>query len=84
MLYVVRKDDLYVVCLDTARDSYISFQKLNESLFGIGGALLYNFTDLKHIFNKLDELNLNVEDFIILNFEELLELLLKIQTEGEK
>ena len=82
MLYTVRKEDLAIACLDTARVSYISFQKLNESLFGIGGALLYNFTSLDHIATKLDELNLDIKDYTILNFEELLELLLRIQTEG--
>ncbi len=78
MLYLVRKEDLAIACLDTAKDDYISFQPLSENLFCIGGCLLYNFTD-DHIEIKMKELGLSIEDYVIMNFEEVLALILNIK-----
>lgn len=72
MLYLVRKEDLAIACLDTAKDSYLSFQPLSENLFCIGGCLLYNFTREEHIEIKMKELGLSIEDYSILTFVEVL------------
>lgn len=77
MLYLLRNEDLSVAVLETARDSYIDFKKLDENLFCIGGSLLYNFQTREDALIKLKELGLNSNDYITLEFKDIINLINK-------
>ena len=79
MLYLGKIEDsekISVACLDASKDSWLSFRNLNENLFCIGGALLYNFVSEENIRSKMNEMNIMFdESYVILTFEEILEIL---------
>lgn len=81
MTYLVRNSDYNIAVLDTANDNYISFKPLNENLFCIGGCLLYNFTTYEHIKVKFKELNICIDDYSLLQFNDVLQLALTLHTE---
>lgn len=84
MFYLIRKKDCKIAVLDTSDDiEYIVFKELDEQLLCIGGSLLYNFVDNKHIKTKLEYLEMDLDDVIILTFEDVLELALQLLREGK-
>lgn len=86
MLYLIRKEDYKIAVLDTfydTNDEFISFKDLDEQLLCIGGNLLYNFVDNEHIKTKLEYLEMDLDDVIILTFEDVLELALQLLREGK-